>query len=32
MSKQWNDWAYKAKVLPWIWDKDEFSKKGNKKK
>lgn len=32
MSKQWNDWAYKAKVLPWIWDKEEYSKKGNKKK
>jgi len=32
MSKQWNDWAYKAKVLPWIWDKEESTKKGNKKK
>jgi len=32
MSKKWQDWAVQAKVLPWIWDKDENSKKGAKKK
>ncbi|MSR31546.1 MAG: arylsulfatase [Gemmataceae bacterium] len=32
LSTQWEKWAYRAKVLPWIWGEKEGTKKGKEKK